>query len=414
MTILLVATKSPFPPTDGGRLLTHLSVEALRALGHRVIVVAPCAEDPSGDAHIRPHPNPSPLPGTHGRGNKASAPTDGDTHLIPVRSRSHTRTLATSWLRAVPVTIARHSHHDVRRAVHHLVASESIDVVHVEQLQGVPQAGPAVAASIPVVLREQNIEAVLWDGLAKTVSWARPFAKLEGRRVRAYERHTIETLDATIAVTPEDAQALRGLSRTPERIHSVSPPFPAELPAASRTLSGEPAIVVMGSQGWLPNEDGARWFVRTVWPFVASALRGAELHLFGLARSDADGPRVEWHPSPAESRDAFAPGAILAVPQRMGSGVRMKILEAWSRGVPVVSTRAGAAGLEEHSDGNLVRADTPEAFAQAFTRLHRHPEWATARVRGGRETLRAHHDPTKIARRLEAVYASVVAARGGR
>ena len=395
MTILWVSTKPPLPPTDGGRLLAHLSIQALRARQHRVMVVAPSTEDSNRDV-------------------QKAAIADGETQLIPVKSRSHTRTLVASLMRTVPFTIARHSHDAVQRAVGRVLAAESIDVVHAEQLQAVPQVESALANGIPVVLREQNVEAVLWDGLARAVSWSRPFASLEARRVRAFEGRTIDALAATIAVTQEDADALRGLTRAPERIHIVPPLFPAELPAASHALTGDPAVVVMGSQGWLPNEDGARWFVRTVWPVVARSLSGAALHLFGLAQSGAHGPRVTWHPPPRESADAFAPGAILAVPQRIGSGVRMKILEAWARGIPVVSTRPGVAGLEVHEDRNVMLADTPETFARAFTRLHAEPDLMQTLVTGGRATLRAHHDPTMIARRLEAVYASVLAARGGR
>jgi glycosyltransferase involved in cell wall biosynthesis len=89
---------------------------------------------------------------------------------------------------------------------------------------------------------------------------------------------------------------------------------------------------------------------------------------------------VETHPAPADSREAFAPGAILVVPLRIASGIRMKILEAWARGLPVVATPEAAAGLEAED---------------------------------GRELLLAErHDPAAVSRRLLEIYGLVAEPRG--
>ena len=87
----------------------------------------------------------------------------------------------------------------------------------------------------------------------------------------------------------------------------------------------------------------------------------------------------------------------------------MRILEAWARGLPVVATGAGAAGLGAQDGRELLLADTPAAFADAIARLHREPALAEALVVEGRARLRARHDPAAVAAALARVYEEATA-----
>ncbi|MBV8201808.1 MAG: glycosyltransferase, partial [Acidobacteria bacterium] len=135
------------------------------------------------------------------------------------------------------------------------------------------------------------------------------------------------------------------------------------------------------------------------------------------ARSSTGGARdagrgVTWHAAPADSAAAFARGSIHAVPLRFGSGVRMKVLEAWARGVPVVATPEGAAGLEASDGVELLVARDAAEFAAAFSRLRAEPGLAAALAAGGRAALRRRHDPAAVAKRLLRLYGEVLAGAG--
>jgi glycosyltransferase involved in cell wall biosynthesis len=167
--------------------------------------------------------------------------------------------------------------------------------------------------------------------------------------------------------------------------------------------------VVLAS-GWFPNRDGAGWFCRTCWPHVRAQCPRAVLHLFGRVPGIRSGPTVVVHEPPVDSREAFSPEAILAVPLRIASGVRVKILEAWARGVPVVATPQAAAGLAAHGGQELLIVQDPPEFARAIGRLPADRSFARASVEAGRALLGARHDPLRVAERLASIYAEVARA----
>jgi glycosyltransferase involved in cell wall biosynthesis len=213
---------------------------------------------------------------------------------------------------------------------------------------------------------------------------------------------------ATVALTARDAERLRALAGDGGAVNHVPAPFPPALEPAARSLPGSPAVVRFGSDGWAPNRDQIRWFVEA-WPAVQAALPLAVLHAFG-GRPRLPAGAVA-HAAPTDSREVFAPGAVLVVPLRVASGVRMKILEAWARGVPVVATPEAAAGLEALDGGELLLFRDAAELTAALRRLASEPALARALVAAGRAALRSRHDPATIASRLASVYRRVAAER---
>ncbi len=413
MRLLVVATKAPWPPVDGGRLLLLRTLEGLAAAGVRATLVAPLD------------------PRRHALESVAAALAPWcEPQLVLARPAGAASTLLRSAGHRQPLTISRHTLPPVRRRVEGLLAARRFDVIHAEQLQALPQAlAPARAGHRPVVLRAQNVESALWAAAP-----GRPLA-LEARRLAAWEGRAVAGVDVTAALTAIDAAALRRLAAaagSPQaRVVEVPAPFAAELPPGPPGLAGKPAVAVLGSLGWRPNEDAVAWFTGEIWPAVRRALPAAELHVFGIARGSSTEPAaaaatgagaagaaggrdaergITWHAAPADSAAAFACGSIHVVPLRFGSGVRMKVLEAWARGVPVVATPEGAAGLDAADGVELLVARDAAGFAAACRRLCEEPGLAAALAAGGRAALRRRHDPATVARRLLDLYAEVQAA----
>jgi glycosyltransferase involved in cell wall biosynthesis len=386
--ILWVGTKEPWPPVDGGRLLVWYTLEALAAAGHEITLVVPF------------DPTRSDRDAVEKELGRLCRP-----HLVPARPAPLALAACRAWLRGLPTSVIRHTLPPVRDEVARCLRAESFDVVHAEQVQALAQCEPAFAARIRVVWRAQNVESDLWAATARHFWWLSPFLRREAQAMSAYESAAVHRTSATIALTRPDADRLAALSglavQSPERrsppIHHIPAPFPAELPQADAPLPGSPAIVLFGSGGWWPNAQGAKWFLREAWPLVRKALPEAHLHVFGKTMAASDG--VSFHSPPADSREAFAPGSILVVPLFVASGVRMKILEAWARGIPVVATPAAAGGLPLGDASGLVIAPDAAGMAEALIHAGRSGRGVSL-ASGGHRQLRAAHD----AALLEACY----------
>jgi glycosyltransferase involved in cell wall biosynthesis len=133
---------------------------------------------------------------------------------------------------------------------------------------------------------------------------------------------------------------------------------------------------------------------------------GAVLHCFGgVDGGPLDG--VEWHPAPADSALAFAAGAVVAIPERHPTGIPVKGLEAWARGLPLIGSSQTAAALEATAGEQMLVADDPEAFASGLERLSSDAGLRRRVVDGGRARLRSRHDPADIADTLSAIYLSL-------
>ncbi len=390
MRILWVATKAPWPPVDGGRLVLLNTLRALAAAGHEVTLVAPI--DAGGEAGrieaaLRPWCRPS---------------------MVPVRRRPLVLDAVRSQLTRSPLTIVRHALPAVRRRVEEHLGGDDFDLIQAEQVQSLSSTAlsstaPASARRMPVVLRAQNVESDLWSQTALQGSWRRPLLALEARRLAAWEGRAVRRCAATLALTAEDAERLGALAGTGETVHHVPAPFAAELPGASKPLPGSPPVVLFGSGGWRPNAAGASWFLSRVWPRMRSVRPAAMLHVFGI---NVGGSGVVSHPPPADSRAAYPRGGILVVPLRIASGVRIKILEAWARGTPVIATPEAARGLAAEPGEQLLLARDGEQFSAALNRLTG-TELAAGLVEKGRRHLRRRHDSQQVAERLTELYEAV-------
>jgi glycosyltransferase involved in cell wall biosynthesis len=100
--------------------------------------------------------------------------------------------------------------------------------------------------------------------------------------------------------------------------------------------------------------------------------------------------------------------SVFVCPILAGSGVRVKLLEAFAAGIPVVSTRMGAEGLADKDGEICALADDPVAFAGHVVHLLRHPEEAEALARRARAEVVAKRDMRGMTERLVESYSGEV------
>lgn len=386
--ILWVGTRVPWPPADGGRQVAAATLAALAAAGADVTVVTPSSP-------LSPPP-----------------PELEAWHPIAERRPSWAVAAVRAALSGRAVTLTRHAMPRVGTHVADLIARGGIDVVHAEQVHAATAALVAHHAGVPVVLRAHNVESVLWRSGAGRPVGLRTLVRLEGRRLAAGEQALLRRVDAVVALTDEDRVVLQAMAPATPVVH-VPPPGPSVRTPGAR-LAGAPACVWLGSDGWAPNEDGVRWLRTDVWPAIARAVPGAHLHVFGGSPAWSGSAAVTVHPRPAVATVAFADEAVLLLPLRVPAGLRMRVLDAWAHGVPVVASPASLHGLGATPGRDILDADSPAAFAAAVRAIRDQPSLRAALVAAGRTRLAAAHDPAASAAALLAVYQSAIARRARR
>jgi hypothetical protein len=153
----------------------------------------------------------------------------------------------------------------------------------------------------------------------------------------------------------------------PARAVSVLPngcAFPATAPPVTADSN---RLIFYGSLFYGPNVDGIRWMCREVWPLIRRHRPDARLDIVGLGHEAlaelADVPGVTFHGFVGDLDAIIRQAAALVVPLRVGGGTRVKILEAWAKGLPVVSTTVGAEGLGARDGESLLLGDAAKAFA---------------------------------------------------
>jgi glycosyltransferase involved in cell wall biosynthesis len=220
------------------------------------------------------------------------------------------------------------------------------------------------------------------------------FRERELDKARRAEHRALATYDRCVVCSADDAAALAALA-DPEpagRIEVI--PNGADLGSFEEVpLPEEPTVLFPGTLAYPPNVDGALWFSSEVWPRVLRAVPAARLILAG--RSPA--PEIlELAAQPSVSVQADVPSMVpwfeaarvVVVPLRIGSGTRVKALEALAAGRPVAGTTIGLAGLDL-ADGVHVRmADQPAVLAAAIVELLRDPVRAASLAQAGREHVR--------------------------
>jgi hypothetical protein len=383
LRILFLATKPMFPPTDGGKLLMWNTIKELASRGHRITFVAPDLGQDVSEAHEITSEFCTP-------------------RFIPCRCGRLGPSLVRALITRQPLSVVRHSHRNLQRSVRDELARHSYDVIHVEQVQSM-QNLPQGAALPPLVLRAQNVESQLW----RMVSTFRPrlawIARDEARKMSAFEAAALRRVQATVVLTQSDGHALAGaVGMEHRRIRVIPPPFPSDLPSSDDALLGDPPIILLGG-GWLPNQDSVRWFFDCIWSHVRDVCPDASIHVFGGEPVNGV-TAAAWHQSPADSRHLFRKDAILVVPLRIASGIRMKIIEAWARGTPVVATPHAVRGLEARHEHEVLLAATGADFAAAIYRLRTDRGLKLRIVEGGRQALRSHLDPQRVGDLLVATY----------
>lgn len=346
MRILVISPKLPYPLTEGASLRTfHILRELSRQ--HEVCLAA----------LSRP-------------GEWASGPIEKFSRVIKI---PHARTpakrmlqIAASPFKAVPYLQTINESASLRILVKEIAGD--FDAIQAE----FPYTAQYITA-LPVmkVLDQHNIEAdILKLSFRMEKNWARrAHYFLQYRKMKNLERRVCRQMDALLATSEDDKQSLAVLNRNVLTI-------PNAVSEVADTIEDKAnkIITFTGLMSYGANVEAMEYFTKQVWPLVRSAEPGARLFIVGRdpvrqvqRLRELEGIRVTG--SVPDIGTYIREASIIIAPLHIGSGTRIKILEAMAQGKPVVSSTLGCMGLKVTHEENILVADDPRAFADCVLRL---------------------------------------------
>jgi sugar transferase (PEP-CTERM/EpsH1 system associated) len=292
----------------------------------------------------------------------------------------------------LPYTWAAFRHRRFTANLGRVLGDGAYNLLHCDHVQ-VAHAVLAVGSTPPRLLNAHNVDSLLIGRLAEVEgrAWRRALIRWQAGKIRRAEERTYPAFDGCLAMSDVDRAHIE---RTAPGLPVWTVPNGADTEQFS-PVSAPPdpdVMVFTGAMDWQPNVDCVRWFARDILPLVRRQQPQARLVVVGREPSPAlirelAGLHVELTGTVEDVRPYVARAALFVVPLRVGSGTRLKILEAWAMAKPVLSTTLGAEGLPARDGENIVLADTAEELARRAVTLLRSPLEARGLGAAGRQVV---------------------------
>jgi polysaccharide biosynthesis protein PslH len=382
LSVLAVSSELPWPLDSGGHLRTfHL----LRSIAQRfdVRLVVPWA--PRLDAGV------------------AALRQAGIAVRVAGASRPRAFQRGFGVLQAAAlgqpyVMYRKHAHAAVKAALRAECQARPPDVCYLDHLDSFVYAADLPPASIAGDLH--NVYSLLAARTA--VEHANPivrqYLRREARLLANAERHAARTANLLMAVSQPEQRYFEELLPDGPSVEVVPNGVDCArylaLPAGR--MSGRPLIIYIGAVSWRPNAAAACFLARDVMPALQSIVPGARLRIVGRdplpeVMALKANPAIEVTGAVPDVLPHLEEAHVLAVPLESGGGTRLKILEAFAAGLPVVSTPVGCEGIAAVSGRHLIVA--PRArFVAAIAGVLLNPDHAATLACDARALVRERYD----------------------
>ncbi|MBE0411370.1 MAG: glycosyltransferase [Anaerolineales bacterium] len=435
MRILFLTQIVPYPPDAGPKIKTWNVLRYLAAQGHDIILASFVRAEEVQFVPILEQ-------------------VCKVVHTVPIK-RSRLADIGyglRSQLTKRPFLIERDDLQGMHRVVGELMKSGQIDCIHADQLTmtqyALPYAGRKPDTVDPVnannatltpfnVATQVNQRPILvFD--AHNAVWTivermrqnlplflRPVAGLEARRVKRYEGMLVGAFDHILAVTEIDridlleaASEVDGRGQDEKIIASLFAPVTV-IPIAVDTEQIQPVsrqpgsktILTLGTLHYPPNADGVRWFLREVFPIVRKSIPEASLTIVGknppddLIDSARENP--EWVTVTGyvpDLRPYLRSSALVVIPVRAGSGMRVRILDSFAYGMPVVTTSVGLEGIDAIPGEQVLVSDAEPDFAENVINLLQDEDLQAKLSFNGRRLVEERYDWKAALKSLDNIY----------
>lgn len=394
MRILSISTLLPYPITNGIRHSLYYPLRYLAARGHQVTLLCLADNpDPAAVAHLR---------------------TFCTVEIHQASTKRSMKGMLLSLASSKSYDLTRFEIPSFREHALALARREQFDVVEVALSSAWCGLFLKKELGLPVVLRVHDVH---WVNFERSIAqWKNPAAKLflwiEARKIRREELAFGAATDLNLTISDTDADVLMR-NGSGIRCRTAPAGIPLDQDKQRLQADGEPHTVLwMGSLGWTPNRDSFWWFYNTIVPRLVDQDPLVQVMVVGSDPPpeirDLKHPNVNVIGYVDDITEAILRAQVCVVPLRIGSGIRLKLLEMFSLRRAVVSTTVGCEGLNVRPGEHLLVEDEPGPFAAAVVRLLQDPDKRRALGDRARLFVEESYSWETVTGLFEEAFASVV------
>jgi sugar transferase (PEP-CTERM/EpsH1 system associated) len=399
MNVLYLCHRFPYPPKRGGKIRPFNMIRHLHDAGHQVTVcsLARSAAEAEEGAGIAPH---------------CSA-----FHMGQVSEPLQFARMIVRLPLVTPSSMGYFHSPELAAKVKELLASQTWDLIFVHCSSVAPYV--AHVTNVPKILDFGDMDSQKWLEYAHY----KPFPlslgyTLEGHKMLWAEKRLARRFDLCTATTRAEWETLEGYG-TGVATNWFPNGVDAGFFSPSDGAYDADTISFIGRMDYYPNQECMQRFCDQVWPLLRAQRPQMKLLIVGADPSPAmkalgQRPGVTVTGSVPDVRPYIRGSALMVAPLAIARGTQNKILEAMAMGVPVVTSRVAAGGVDAEPEAHLLVADTPAEIAAAVLRITGEPVERRRLAQSGRERMLSHHDWARSMQRLDAIIESCLARRAAR
>jgi glycosyltransferase involved in cell wall biosynthesis len=343
------------------------------------------------------------------RGKGASNNPGWNLYLASVRLLQFLRSVVL-WQ---PYYVAKFYHPRMARLIRRLTGESAFDIVQLEMVQMAQYAGYSGGGKLVLQAHDVAFRPAYRRYRSTASATGKLFSFIEWCRWSLFERNMAGRFDRIICVTEQDKMLLERLTGSRRVSYLPRGADAADAPPRYPEREKE-TLLFVGTFSHRPNREAGLWLAGEIFPLVLKQFPGAVLRIIGsnppaaLRELAAANDRIRVLGFVDDVAVHLRSAAVFAAPLRSGGGVKVKILHAMGQGIPVVTTKVGAEGIEGLTPESILVGDTAQKLAEEICALFKDRERAARVGMNGWGAMREHYSWDMVTRRLEEIYAATL------
>lgn len=272
-----------------------------------------------------------------------------------------------------PYNIRKFYNKEIERYIKEALNHTEYDYIYIDHLPMMIYA--KLFDKNKIILDQHNVESLIVKRMVdKTENTLKKLLlNIEYIKLFKFEQSAIKTPNKIIALSDVDRDSFVKMGANPSKIISLPIHIGASNLSYLQNKDNEKInLLFLGSMSWFPNNQGILWFLENVWPLLDKNI----FHLF-IVGSKPSQEVLEFGEEPSVTVTGYVDDIddyvkachVSIVPLFVGSGQRVKIIESFSKNIPVISTSIGAEGLIYEDEENILIANTTDEFRDSIIAL---------------------------------------------